>query len=78
MEKEEQMPIINMMNNDDIEENANISYQESSHTIIKKDLHQIQSIILGLDNTSFKPKIKDEIECFYSQINNCSESKEYF
>ncbi len=39
MEKEEQMPIINMINNDDIEENANISYQESSHTIIKKDLH---------------------------------------
>ena len=45
----------------------------SSNAISEKNLYKIQSIILGLENNSFKQiEVKKEIECFYSQINNCS------
>ena len=60
---------INIINAEEIEEEIN----KSSNAISKQNLHKIQSIILGLENNSFKQIIvKKEIECFYSQINNCS------
>ena len=65
----EQISNINLINPEEIEEEIN----RSSNIISKQNLHKIQSIILGLENNSFKQIIvKKEIECFYSQINNCS------
>ena len=63
---------INIINNEDIEEDSNTTDQDSSNII-----HKIHQIFLGdLQNNSFQQIIvKNEIECFYSQINNLS-SKE--
>ena len=61
----------NMINNIKIEDDTNITYLDSSNFISKQNIHKIQSI---LSETNFFKHIivKDEIECFYSQINNCS------
>lgn len=64
---------ININNNIKIEDDSNISFQETSNFITNQNLNKIKSIILGLENNHFKHFIvKNEIECFYSQINNCS------
>ena len=53
---------INLINTNEIEFDSNID-----------DIHKIKSIIRDLESNSFKNIIvKNEIECFYSQINNCS------
>ena len=58
----EHFSTINLINNDDFGNENNIN-----------DIHKIESIIRGLETNSFKNIIvKNEIECFYSQINNCS------
>ena len=64
---------ININNNIKIEDDSNIPFQETSNFITNQNLNKIKSIILGLENNHFKHFIvKNEIECFYSQINNCS------
>ena len=58
----EHFSTINLINNEDFGSENNIN-----------DIHKIESIIRGLETNSFKNIIvKNEIECFYSQINNCS------
>ena len=68
---------INIINNEEMEEDSNTTDQDSSNIITKNNLHKIHQIFLGdLKNNSFQQIIvKNEIECFYSQINNLS-SKE--
>ena len=68
---------INIINNEEMEEDSNTTDQDSSNIITKNNLHKIHQIFLGdLQNNSFQQIIlKNEIECFYSQINNLS-SKE--
>ena len=66
----EEISNINMINNIKIEDDT---YSDTSNLISKQNFHKIQSILLGLENNSFKHIIvKNDIECFYSQINNCS------
>ena len=73
MEKVDQMSNINVIKTEEIEEDSNNSFTESSNTINKQPLNSIQSILLQLDRYPLKKlDIKSEIECFYSQINNCS------
>ena len=68
---------INIINSEEMEEDSNNTDQDSSNIIQKNNLHKIHQIFLGdLQNNSFQQIIvKNEIECFYSQINNLS-SKE--
>jgi len=73
MEIVEQLSYINYINNDENENDTNNSSSDSSNIIKKQHFNVINPIILGLDNFFFKSSIvKNEIECFYSQINNCS------
>lgn len=73
MEIVEQLSYINYINNDENENDTNNSSPDSSNIIKKQHFNVINPIILGLDNFFFKSSIvKNEIECFYSQINNCS------
>ena len=58
----EHFSTINLINGDEIE------FDSSIH-----DIHKIKSILRDLESNSFKNIIvKNDIECFYSQINNCS------
>ena len=68
---------IKIINNEEMEEDLNATDQDSSNTITKNNLNKIHQIFLGdLQNNCFQQIIvKNEIECFYSQINNLS-SKE--
>ena len=68
MEIIEQLSNINYINNEEKEEDTNNSSPDSSNLMNKEHLHRIEPINYGLDNFC----IKNEIECFYSQINNCS------
>ena len=73
MAKIEQISNINAIRNEEMEEDSNNSFTESSSTINKQPLNSIQSLLLQLDRYPLKKlDIKTEIECFYSQINNCS------
>lgn len=64
---------INIITDDEIEDELNNSFTESSHNINKNQLNTIQSLFLDFDKYPYKQSlIKPEIECFYSQINNCS------
>ena len=73
MAKIEQISNINAIRNEEMEEDSNNSFTESSSTINKQPLNSIQSLLLQLDGYPLKKlDIKTEIECFYSQINNCS------
>ena len=63
----EEISNINIINNLKIEDDTNITYPDSSNS------HIIQSILLDEETNSIKHIIvKNDIECFYSQINNCS------
>ena len=68
---------INIINSEEMEEDSNTTDQDSSIIIPKNNLHKIHQIFLGdFQNNSFQQiMVKNEIECFYSQINNLS-SKE--
>ena len=57
----EHFSTINLINGDEIEFDSSI-----------QNIHKIKSILLDLESNSFKNIVKNEIECFYSQINNCS------
>ena len=73
MAKVEQISNINVIRSEELEEDSNNSFTESSNTINKQPLNSIQSLLLQLDRYPLKKlDIKTEIECFYSQINNCS------
>ena len=73
MAKIEQISNINVIRSEEMEEDSNNSFIESSSTINKQPLNSIQSLLLQLDRYPLKKlDIKTEIECFYSQINNCS------
>ena len=73
MAKVEQISNINVIRREELEEDSNNSFTESSNTINKQPLNSIQSLLLQLDRYPLKKlDIKTEIECFYSQINNCS------
>ena len=73
MTKIEELPNINEINSINIEDTSNTNNQTTSDLISKQNLDNIHSIILDLDNNPFKHIIvQNEIECFYSQINNCS------
>jgi hypothetical protein len=73
MAKVEQISNINVIRSEEIEEDSNNSFTESSNTINKQPLNSIQSLLLQLDRYPLKKlDTKTEIECFYSQINNCS------
>ena len=73
MAKIEQISNINVIRSEEMEEDSNNSFTESSSTINKQPLNSIQSLLLQLDRYPLKKlDIKTEIECFYSQINNCS------
>ena len=73
MAKVEQISNINVIRSEELEEDSNNSFTESSNTINKQPLNSIQSLLLQLDRYPLKKlDIKNEIECFYSQINNCS------
>jgi len=64
---------INIIHDDEMEDELNNSFTESSHNINKNQLNTIQSLFLDIDKYPYKQSlIKPEIECFYSQINNCS------
>lgn len=64
---------INIITEDEIEDELNNSFTESSHNINKNQLNTIQSLFIDFDKYPYKQSIiKPEIECFYSQINNCS------
>ena len=64
---------INIITEDEIEDELNNSFTENSHNINKNQLNTIQSLFLDFDKYPYKQSlIKPEIECFYSQINNCS------
>ena len=68
---------INIINNEEMEDDSNTIDQDSLNIINSNNLHKIHQLFLGeLQNNSFQQIIvKNEIECFYSQINNLS-SKE--
>ena len=68
MEMIEHISNINFINNEEKEEDTNNSSPDSSNLMSKEHLNIIDPMNYGLDNFS----IKNEIECFYSQINNCS------
>ena len=73
MAKVEQISNINVIRSEELEEDSNNSFTESSNTINKQPLNSIKSLLLQLDRYPLKKlDIKTEIECFYSQINNCS------
>ena len=73
MSKIEQISNINVIRKKEIDEDSNNSFTESSNTINKQPLNSIQSLLLQLDRYPLKKlDIKTEVECFYSQINNCS------
>ena len=71
---DEQISEINgILTKEEIEDESNNTLFDSPKTITTQNLSSIQSLIKNLDNYSIKHIIiKNDIECFYSQINNCS------
>ena len=68
MEMIEQLSSINFINSEEKEEETNNSSPDSSNLLGKDHINDIEPMKLKFENFS----IKNEIECFYSQINNCS------